>query len=161
MDKLMRAEVAQQKVRRHVRKHQRIAREALWDTDDAQTALGAILAQMVLVGQQRDEANHCVEESKEDKTRTMVLAGRQAIEFDQMEQEYMRRLQHAQNTIVELQHDVHHLNNIINPIPPPDVVEEEDLEMLIEEDEPDEDVKPMEDNDDEPMPNIDSDHSDK
>ena len=91
----------------------------------------------------------------------MVLAGRQAIEFDQMEQEYMRRLQHAQNTIVELQHDVHHLNNIFNPIPTPDTVEEEDLDMLIEEDEPEEDVEPMENSDDDPMFDIDNDHSNK
>jgi hypothetical protein len=44
VDKLMRAEAAHRKQRRRVRKHMRIAREALWDTDDALTALGAIQA---------------------------------------------------------------------------------------------------------------------
>jgi len=42
VDKLIRAEAAQQKQRRRVRKHRRIAREALWDMDDTQTTLGAI-----------------------------------------------------------------------------------------------------------------------
>ena len=97
----------------------------------------------------------------------MVLAGHQAVEFGQREEEYLCRLQQAQNTIAELQHDVHCLNNIINPIPPPGT-EEEDLDMLIKEDgweeveeETDEGVVPMEDNDDEPMSNIDSNHSDE
>ena len=72
----------------------------------------------------------------------------------------MRWLQQAQNTIAELQHDIDRLNNIINPIPPPDVEEEEDPEILIE-DELEEDVEPMEDNDDDPMSNINSDHSDE
>ena len=34
VDKLMRAEAAQQKLRTFVHKHRRIAREALWETDD-------------------------------------------------------------------------------------------------------------------------------
>ena len=94
----------------------------------------------------------------------MVLTGHQAIEFGQRE-EYLCRLQWAQNTIAELQHDVHRLNNIIDPIPPPDA-EVEDLDMLIKDDgweeveeEPEEDVVPAEDNDDEPMSDINSDHS--
>ena len=98
--------------------------------------------------------------------RTMVLAGQQVIEFGHMEQQQMRWLQQAQNTIAELQHDIDRLNNTIDPIHPLD--EEEDLDMLIEDDgweevevEPEEDVVPMEDNDDEPMSDIDSDHSDE
>ena len=43
----------------------------------------------------------------------MVQACRQVVEFGRREEEYLRRLQQAQNTIVELQHDVHYLNNII------------------------------------------------
>ena len=116
---------------------------------------------MVEVGQQRDAANRRAEALEEARMRTVFQASQQAIEFDQVEQEYMRRLHHAQNTIVELQHDIHRLNNIINPIPPLDIVEEEDPEMLIKEDEPEEDVDPMEDSDDNPMSDIDSDHSDE
>ena len=40
-------------------------------------------------------------------------------------------------------------------------MEEEDLDMLIEEDEPEEDVEPMENSDDDPMFDIDNDHSNK
>ena len=58
-----------------MRKHRRTVGEALWDMDDAQTALGAIQAQMVQAGQQRGEANHRVAVSEEARTRTMVLAG--------------------------------------------------------------------------------------
>ena len=50
---------------------------------------------MVQAGQQRDEANHRVEASKEARTRTMVLAGRQAVEFGQREEEYLHQLQQA------------------------------------------------------------------
>jgi hypothetical protein len=96
----------------------------------------------------------------------MVLAGRQEIEFGRRE-EYLHRLQHAQNTFAELQHDIYRLNNILDPIAPLDV-EEEDPDILIEDDgweefqvEPEENVEPMEDNDDDPMSEIDSDHSDK
>ena len=42
MYRIMRAEGAQQKLRRRVRKHKKVAREPLWDTDDAHTALGAL-----------------------------------------------------------------------------------------------------------------------
>ena len=99
--------------------------------------------------------------------RTMFLAGQQAIEFGHMEQEYMHRIQQAQNTIAELQHDIHRLNNIIDPIPPL-YAEEEDLEMLIADDgweevevEPEEDVEPMEDIDDDPMSDLNTDYSDE
>jgi len=47
---------------------------------------------MVQVGQQRDEANHRTEASEEARTRTMVLASHQAIEFGQREEEYLHRL---------------------------------------------------------------------
>ena len=80
----------------------------------------------------------------------------------------MHRLQQTQNTITELQHDVDRLNNIINAIPPPIKVEEEDPEMFIADDsweeveiKIEEDVEPVEDNDDDPMSDIDSDHSDE
>ena len=97
----------------------------------------------------------------------MVLASLQVVEFGQRDEEYLCWLRQAQNTITELQHDVHCLNNIIDPIPPPGA-EEEDPDMLIEDDgweeveeELDEDVVSMEDNDDEPMSDIDSDHADE
>ena len=39
MDKLMRAEAAQRKLKKHVRKHKKAASEARWDTDQAYVAL--------------------------------------------------------------------------------------------------------------------------
>jgi len=42
----MRAEAAQRKLRKHVRKHKKVAREALWDIDDAYAAYGALPTQM-------------------------------------------------------------------------------------------------------------------
>ena len=42
MDRLMRAEAKQWKLRKCVCKHKKVAREALWDTDDAHIALGAL-----------------------------------------------------------------------------------------------------------------------
>ena len=42
MDRLMRAEAAQRKLRKRVRKHKKVAREACWDTDEAYTTLGAL-----------------------------------------------------------------------------------------------------------------------
>ena len=72
-----------------MRKHRRTAREALWYTDDAKTALGPIQAQMVQVGQQREDANRRAEVLEEARTRTMVLA---MVEFGRREEEYLHRL---------------------------------------------------------------------
>ena len=64
---------------------------------------------------------------------------------------------------------IDHLNNIINPIPPPDALVEEDPNVLVamddgmEEDalvEPkDEEIEPFEDDQGEGMSDVDSDHS--
>ena len=66
----------------------------------------------------------------------MVLAGWLENDYHQRETEYLRQIQEHQNTIVELQHDVHRINNIINPIPPLVATkeEEEDPEMFMEDD---------------------------
>ena len=72
------------------------------------------------------------EAREEARTRTIVLAGWLGNDYHQREVEYQRQIQEHQNTIVELLHDVHRLNNIINPIPPPVVTkdEEEDLKNV-------------------------------
>ena len=46
MDKLMRAEAAQRKLKTHVRKHKKAASEARWETDEAEVALGNLHTQM-------------------------------------------------------------------------------------------------------------------
>ena len=53
MDKLMRAEVAQRKLQKHVRKHKKVANEARWEMDQAYVALGELHTQMEQVDQQR------------------------------------------------------------------------------------------------------------
>ena len=42
MDKLMRAEAAQRKLKKRVRKHKKVASEARWDTNQAYVALGEL-----------------------------------------------------------------------------------------------------------------------
>ena len=51
MDRLMRAEAAQRKLRKHVRKHKKAASEARWDTNQAYVALGNLHTQMEQVDQ--------------------------------------------------------------------------------------------------------------
>ena len=53
VDKLMRAEAAQHKLKKHVRKHKKAASEARWETDQAYVALGNLHTQMEQVDQQR------------------------------------------------------------------------------------------------------------
>ena len=53
MDKLMRAEAAQRKLKKSVRKHKKATSEAQWETDQAYVALGNLHTQMEQVDQQR------------------------------------------------------------------------------------------------------------
>jgi len=53
MDKLMRAEAAQCKLKKCVRKHKKAASKARWESDQAYEALGNLHAQMEQVDQQR------------------------------------------------------------------------------------------------------------
>ena len=53
MDKLMRAEATQRKLRKRVHKHKKAASEAWWETDQAYVALGNFHTQMEQVDQQR------------------------------------------------------------------------------------------------------------
>ena len=56
MDRLMRAEATQWKLRNHAHKQKKGAREARWDADEAYTALVALQTQMEWVNQQRATA---------------------------------------------------------------------------------------------------------
>ena len=57
--------------------------------------------------------------------------------------------------VVDLQHEVHHLNNQLHPILDE---EEEDPEMLVEDDSWDEEEVELE-NEDDPISDLDSDHN--
>ena len=85
------------------------------------------------------------------------------MEFDRREEELVRQIK-------ELQLDVHHLNNMVNPILPPAPAVEEDPNVLTAEDdgmavdteaEPkeEEEVKPFEDDHGDDVSDIDNDHS--
>ena len=93
----------------------------------------------------------------------MFQAARQATEFDRREQELICQVE-------ELQLDVHHLNNMVNPILHPDApAVEEDPNVLIAEDdgmeedapaEPeDEEIEPFEDDQGDGVSDVDNDHS--
>ena len=56
MDKLMRAEAAQHKLKKRVRKHKKAASEARWETNQAYVALENLHTQMEQVDQQRATA---------------------------------------------------------------------------------------------------------
>ena len=56
MDRLMRAEATQHKLRKHVRKNKKAASEARWETDQAYVALGNLHTQIEQVDQQRATA---------------------------------------------------------------------------------------------------------
>ena len=56
MDKLMRAEAAQRKLKKRVHKHKKAASEARWETDQAYVALGNLHTQMEQVDQQKATA---------------------------------------------------------------------------------------------------------
>ena len=96
----------------------------------------------------------------------MVLAGRLENDYRRREAEYWRQIQEHQNTVAKLQHDVHHLNNIINPIPPLVAVAKEDPNVLVADDdgmedveeESEEEVEPQEDDHGNYMSGVDSDH---
>ena len=80
------------------------------------------------------------------------------------ETKYRHQIQEHQNTIAKLQHDMHRLNNIINPIPPPVAAEKEDPNILVAnddgmvdvEEESEEEVEPWEDDHGDDMSGVDS-----
>ena len=51
MDRIMRAEAAQRKLRKHVHKHKKATSEARWETDQAYVALGNLHTQIEQVDQ--------------------------------------------------------------------------------------------------------------
>ena len=69
---------------------------------------------------ERDEVIRLAENRDAARIRIVFQAARQAIEFEQREQELIHQIK-------ELQIDVHRLNGIINPIIPPAPAVEEEL----------------------------------
>ena len=69
MDKLVRAEAAQCKLKKHVRKHKKATSEARWETDQAYVALGNLHTQI----EQVDQHRAATQEARADDQ--VVLAG--------------------------------------------------------------------------------------
>ena len=76
----MRAEAAQRKLKKHVRKHKKAASEARWKTDQAYVALGNLHTQMEQVDQQRATA----QEARADD-QTMLAGLREQLEATRVE----------------------------------------------------------------------------
>ena len=74
---------------------------------------------------------------------------------DHVERDLRQQLAQAQNMVVDLQHEVHFLNNQLHSILNE---EEEDPEMLVEDDGWEEEEVELEDEDN-PISNLDSDHA--
>ena len=73
---------------------------------------------------------------------------------DRVERDLRQQLAQTQNIVVDLQHEMHFLNNQLHPILDE---EEEDPEMLVEDDGWDEEVEL--ENEDDPISDLDSDHN--
>ena len=157
-------------------RHRRVAREAQRETDYAITALEACWVQLVNAVAERDVARTEIQDIHAKRDKVILLAeareatriwttfqdARQATKFDRREQELIRQVE-------ELQLDVHRLNNMMNPILPPDTpAVEEDPSVLIAEDngmevdaedEPEEEeIDPFEDDHGDGVSDINSDH---
>ena len=76
------------------------------------------------------------------------------VQQDRVERDLRQQLAQTQNMDVDLQHEVHFLNNQLHPILDE---EEEDPEMLVEDDGWEEEVE-LEDEDD-PISDLDSEHA--
>ena len=122
----------------------------------------AAIAEVQGIHVERDEAIRLAETREAARIRTVFQAAKQATEFDHREQELIRQVE-------GLQLDVHHLNNMVNPILPPNApVVEEDPNVLIAEDdgmevdakdEPkDEEIKPFEDDQGDGVSDVDNNH---
>ena len=72
---------------------------------------------------------------------------------DCVERDLRQQLAHAQHVVMDLQHEVHYLNNQLHPI-----LDDKDPDMLVEDDGQDEEEVELEDGDD-PIFNLDSDHN--
>ena len=77
------------------------------------------------------------------------------VQQDRVERDLHQQLAQAQNVVVDLQHEVHFLNNQLHPILDK---EEEDPEMLVEDDGQDEEEVELK-NEDDPISDLNSDHN--
>ena len=89
-------------------------------------------------------------EAGQDRTHAL------SVQQDRVERDLSQQLAQTQNVVMDLQHEVHFLNNQLHPIL---YEEEEDLEMLVEDDGWEEEVD-LEDEDD-AISDLDSEHAEE
>jgi len=183
MDKLMRAEAVQNKLKKCVRKQKKATSKARRESDQTYEALGALYAQMEQEDQQRVAAQEArandqailagLQEQLETARAEVSTARRQHDAVDnrvaniRIERDRHRDMSHAQDRaerslcqqlaqaqlqVMNLQHEVHYLNNQLNPI----LDGEEGGPNMEEEDDEEEEVDPEEGDD--PISDLDSDH---
>ena len=95
-------------------------------------------------------ANNHAAMAEVEQNRTHALS----VQQDRIERDLCQQLAQTQNKVVDLQHEVHFLNNQLHPILDE---EEEDPDMLVEDDGWEEEVE-LEDEDD-PISDLDSEHA--
>ena len=133
------------------------------ERNEAQAERNAVQTELQGVRAEMDNVIRLAKNRDAARIRTVFQAARQATKFEHREQELIHQIE-------ELQVDVHRLNNIINPIPPPAPAVEEEPNVLIadddgvemdaeEEDPKEEEVEPWEDDHGDGVSDVDSDHS--
>ena len=135
---------------------QRVATQEARADDQAMLAglweqLEAARAKAFVATCQRILANNCVAMAEAKRDRTHALS----IQLDHVKRDLRQLLAQTQNIVVDLQHEVHFLNNQLHPILDD---EEEDPEMLVEDDGWDEEeVEP--EKEDDPISDLDNNHN--
>ena len=113
--------------------------------------LEATRAEAFTTTRQRNLANNRAALAEAEQDRTRVVSTMQ----DHVERDLCQQLAQAQHVVMDLQHEVHYLNNQMHPILDE---EDEDPEMLVDDDGWDEEeVEP--ENEDYPISDLDSDHN--
>ena len=115
-----------------------------------QEQLEAADAEAFTTTHQRILANNraAMAEAEQDRTHAM------SVQQDHVERDLRQQLAQTQNMVMDLQLEVHFLNNQLHPILDE---EEEDLEMLVEDDGWDEEVEL--ENEDDPIFDLDNEHT--
>ena len=101
--------------------------------------------------QQQNLANDRATSTKAERDRTHTVS----IMHDHAERDLCQQLAQAQHVVMDLQHEVHYLNNQLHLILNE---EDNDPEMLVEDDGWDEEEVELE-NEDDPISDLDSDHN--
>ena len=113
--------------------------------------LEATHAEAFIATCQRILVNNRVAMAEAEQDRTHALS----IQQDPVERDLRQQLAQAQHAVMDLQHEVHYLNNQLHPI----LDKEEDLEMLVEDDGWDQEVEL--ENEDDPIADLDSEHAEE